>query len=242
MSLEKINGIDLNPEIGEYEVHENIYVQGTEIVDGKMLMSSGQWGKSFIGFFEDGIVKNKVRLADEYFAEGMTYLNGIVYLLTYKEGKVFTFKIEDDQYVKLDKEFEIEQEGWGLTNNGTEIIMSDGTDNIYYRDPKTFEILRTIKITLDGKPIDYINELEYANGYIYSNEWKTPYILKIDPDNGNIVKIFDLPEIASKSENILDENGERDPNAVLNGIAHIEGDRFYVFGKNYDYYYVRDLV
>lgn len=233
--------VNLDIEIGEYEVYEDIYVQGAEIVNKKMLMSSGQWGKSFIGFFENGRVLNKLRLEDEYFAEGLTFFNDLVYLLTYKEGKVFTYTIDGNELIKNDLEFSIDQEGWGLTHNDKHIIMSDGTDKVYFRDPDTFEIIDSIDITLDGEPVDRINELEYAKEYIYANQWKSHYIYKIDPKNGNIVESYYLPKIATKSDNIIDDEGNRDPNAFLNGIAHIKDDRFFVFGKNFEHYYVMDL-
>lgn len=235
----------LNPEDkfehGEYEMKENVFVQGAELVDDKMIVSSGQYKKSYIGILEDGQVKSKVDLDDEYFAEGLTYFNNKIYLLTWRENKVLTYDLNGETIIKRDEVFVNEKEGWGLTNNGEHLIMSDGSDRLYFKDANTFETLSEIQVKYNGEAIDKLNELEYANNHVYANVWMSNQILKINPSTGEVVNVFDFSEYAEKEENILDEDGKVDIDAVLNGIAHIEDNKFMIFGKNYKYYYIVEL-
>ena len=130
------------------------------------------------------------------------------------------------------KEFTYDGEGWGMTNNGKQIIMSDGSNNIYFRDPETFKVLSILGVTDNNGPVGNVNELEYIKGnpsYILANVWQTDYILKIDPESGKVLAKADFggtkekyfPEALNKAE-------------VLNGIAYDRiQNRFFITGKNW---------
>ncbi|HYM94459.1 MAG TPA: glutaminyl-peptide cyclotransferase, partial [Chitinophagaceae bacterium] len=124
------------------------------------------------------------------------------------------------------KEFSINTEGWGITTDGKELIVSDGTSNLYFYDPSTFHLLRTEEVTEAGDLSHNLNELEYINGYVYANQWQYPYILKIDPKNGEIVAKADLTDLWSRVQ-------AKDPQAdVPNGIAYDSATKkMYVTGK-----------
>lgn len=168
-----------------------------------------------------------IKLSDEYFGEGITLLNGKIYELTYKTGKAFVY---DAKTLKKIKEFSYEGEGWGLTNNGKEIIMSNGSSKIVYRNPETFAITKTIEVSADKGPIDNINELELVDGFIYSNVWQTNYILKINPETGKVVAVADFSGLLQQYVPGIDQNKVD----VLNGIAYDKvGKRFFITGKNW---------
>ena len=164
-----------------------------------------------------------LKLSDEYFGEGITVLNGKIYELTYKSGKAFVY---DAKTFKKIKEFTYEGEGWGLTNNGKEILMSNGSSKIVYRNPETFAITKTINVSSDTGDVQNVNELELVDGYIYANIWETRFIIKINPENGQVVAVADFTGLLEQYV----------PDAqhfeVLNGIAYDSvGKRFFITGK-----------
>jgi glutamine cyclotransferase len=132
--------------------------------------------------------------------------------------------------------FSYENEGWGMTTDGTNLIQSDGTSNLYYREPATFRTLKVVGVTDNNGPVAYINELEYVDGFIYANIWNTNYIVKIDPSNGRVVSKADLSGILEKAVN---ETPDPNRGNVLNGIAYNEEKKsFYVTGKNWPVMFV----
>ena len=175
---------------------------------------------------ETGKVVRKHDVPPEYFGEGIALLNGQIYQLTWQEGTGFVYDIND---FKLLREFRYSGEGWGLTEDGTNLYMSDGTHVIRVVDPETFQTTRTIVI-LDEKnrPIMRINELEWVKGEIWANVWESGWILRIDPANGKLVGRIDLNKIADQQ---MDASPDAD---VLNGIAYDEaGDRLFITGKKW---------
>ena len=189
------------------------FTQGFAVANGKLIESTGQFGSSWIAEVEivSGRQDKKVVLDKEYFGEGVTVLNNKVYQLTWKNkvGFIYDFRT----YERVD-EFMYDREGWGITHDNVNLIVSDGTDKLYFLDTLTMQPVRTLNVTEKGKAVDQLNELEFIEGYIYANKWQTNYILKIDPSNGNVEGRLDLTKVA---EAVYPGN----PNAdVLNGIAY----------------------
>ena len=122
-------------------------------------------------------------------------------------------------------------EGWGLTHNGDHLIMSNGSATLYFRDPQTFEIVRTIEVRERDKPLSYLNELEFIRGEIWANVYPTEDIVRIDPHSGQVKGRMHFASLVSEDERNNREN-------VLNGIAYNdELQRVYITGKRYSYIY-----
>lgn len=175
---------------------------------------------------ETGKVVRKYDVPPEYFGEGIALLNGQIYQLTWQESTGFVYDIND---FKLLREFRYSGEGWGLTEDGTNLYMSDGTHVIRVVNPETFQTTRTIVVMDEkGRPIMKINELEWVKGEIWANVWESGWILRIDPSNGKLVGRIDLNKIADQQ---MDASPDAD---VLNGIAYDEaGDRLFITGKKW---------
>jgi glutamine cyclotransferase len=189
------------------------FTQGLAVANGKLIESTGQYGSSWIAEVDiaTGKQDKKVILDKEYFGEGVTVLNNKVFQLTWKNNTGFIYDFRT--YEKIG-EFKYDREGWGITHDNVHLIVSDGTDQLYFLDTLTLEPIRTLKVTEKGIPVDHLNELEFIEGYIYANKWQTNFILKIDPATGDVVGRLDLTKVA---EAVYPGN----PNAdVLNGIAY----------------------
>lgn len=220
------------PERYEIEIekiipHEkNYFVQGMEIDGGRMFMSSGGYGNSFVDIVELPSMKvlRSHPLERKYFAEGLTLLDGKLYVLTWREGKCFVLDPET-----LDKtgEFGYKYEGWGLTNDGKYLYMSDGSNYIYKIDPEGFKETDRIEVTSDRGSYRYINELEWINGEIWANVFGEDFILRIDPRTGMITGVIFCDEL-------MKHVGINSVEDVLNGIAYDKrnGD-IYLSGKNW---------
>ena len=209
------------------------FTQGLVFHNGFLYESTGQKGDSTVRKVEinSGRVLQKQDLSDDYFAEGMTILNDRIYQVTWQENTAFVYDVND---FKLLKELKYQGEGWGLTDDGTNLIMSDGTHVIRIVDPETFKTTRTL-VVLDenGKPLLDLNELEYVKGEIWANVWhserigKPNHIARIDPNSGKLLGWINL-------QGISPEDVERDSENTLNGIAYDEaGDRIFVTGKKW---------
>ncbi len=174
-----------------------------------------------------GNVLKEVKLADSFFGEGVTVFNDTLYQLTWQEETVFVYSAKDFKKIK---ELKINGEGWGLTNDGGQLIASNGSSNLYFYEPSTFRLLRELAVTENGSPVLNINELEYVNGFVYANQWQLNYILKINPSNGEVVAKLDLTDLVRRTNT--------DPNNHLNGIAFNKNtNKFYVTGKNWPVLY-----
>ena len=173
------------------------YTQGLIVYKGELYEGTGLEGKSRLMKVDlkSGKAKQSIKLDSIYFGEGITVINDTLYQLTWRNKVVFMYSLKD--FKKL-KEFPIATDGWGLTNNGTELIVSDGTSNLNYYEPGSFKFLRSVNITEAGELIDRVNELEYINGYIYANRYQTFEILKIDPVTGVVIAKADLSDVGSQ--------------------------------------------
>lgn len=166
----------------------------------------------------------QVKLAPQYFGEGICILNNKIYQLTYQEHKVFVY---DLQFRKLTQEFEWPYEGWGMTTNGTQLIINTGGSNLYFVNPETFKIEKTVGVTDNNGYVDNINEMEWVDGFIYANKYLTDFILKINPATGQVLARADLTGIMGKNNIAPAAKTE-----VLNGIAyHPEKKSFFITGK-----------
>ena len=200
------------------------FTQGLIFHDGNLLESTGEVGRSSLRRveLETGKLLQKVDVPEPYFAEGITLLKGKIYQLTWQHEQGFIYDAWTFEKVGT---FKYQGEGWGLTNDGQSLILSDGTNRIRFLDPDNFQVRKTIAVIANGSPVNEINELEYVQGEIYANIWHADRIVRIEPQTGQIVGWIDLTGILSRNE-IHDEE------AVLNGIAYDEtGGRLFVTGK-----------
>jgi glutamine cyclotransferase len=187
------------------------FTQGLLVRNGSLLESTGLNGRSSLREVElaTGRVLKQVPVANEYFAEGLTVIGDRAYQLTWQSQRGFVY--DADTFRLLDT-FTYAGEGWGLATDGRQLVLSDGTSRIRFLDPATFKVERTIDVTLDGKPLDQLNELEWINGEIFANVWQTDLVVRIDPATGRVRGVVDFTGLLPA--------GERPGTDVLNGIAH----------------------
>jgi glutamine cyclotransferase len=206
--------------LNSYPHDTTSFTEGLLIHQGKIYESTGAsqelpQTRSLFGVLDtvNGKIEKKVELDKEkYFGEGITFLNGKVYQLTYKNQIGFIY---DAHTFKKLGDFPIpSKEGWGLTTDGVNLIMSDGTHTLTYLDPNTLKVVKMLAVTENGFAKEALNELEFIKGYIYANVWTTNTIAKIDTTNGKVVGILDLSPLASESANLYKESLE------MNGIAY----------------------
>jgi glutaminyl-peptide cyclotransferase len=211
--------------VGAWPHDRAAFTQGLVFRNGAFLESTGLNGSSSLREVElkTGRVVKRVSLQNEFFAEGLTVLNGRAYQLTWQNGRAFVY---DADTFRREREFTYEGEGWGLATDGRSLILSDGSNRIRFIDPETFRILRTIDVSLEGKPVDQLNELEWIKGEIFANVWQTDNVVRIDPASGHVRGVIDFSGLLSA--------GERNRDHVLNGIAYDPAtDRLFVTGKNW---------
>ena len=203
------------------------FTQGLEFHDNILYEGTGQEGASAIYRLDikTGKAQKEYKLEYQYFGEGITILNNKIYELTYKNdiGFVYdlnTFKILNTWKYKS-------KEGWGLTNDGNSLIMSDGTENIYFIHPENYKEIRRIQVYDENNVVKNLNELEFIKGEIWANIWQTENLVIIDPKSGKVTGEVDLSGI---NGSIL--QNQKDPIDVLNGIAwNSATDKIYVTGK-----------
>ncbi len=219
--------------VNQFPHSTNAYTEGLQFVDGYLYESTGQYGNSYIrkSDLETGKVLQQHRMDNKYFGEGMTILGDKIYQLTYQSQTGFVY---DKKTFKQLRTFSFpNSEGWGMTNDSTHIIYSDGGDQLYYLDPETLKEVKRIKVVDRYGPVSYINELEYINGYIYANQWQTELILKIEPKTGYVVGRADMSTLRQRTGIPAPTANESAPE-VLNGIAYdSKNNRIFVTGKNW---------
>jgi glutamine cyclotransferase len=218
--------------VNTYKHDSKAFTQGLVVHNGFFYEGTG--GRSRDSFhsslrkveIETGKVLQKIDLSGEYFGDGITVFKDKIFQITWQEGKAFVYDLND---FKLLKELRYSGEGWGLTHDGTNLIMSNGSHIIRFVNPETFETIRTITVLDEtGKPLIELNELEYIKGEIWANIWQTGQIVRIDPASGKLLGRIDLEKLA---EEVADKEDEAD---VLNGIAYDEAsDRIFITGKKW---------
>ncbi len=205
--------------VNVYPHDSNAFTQGLVYEDGFLYEGTGLYGSSTLRQveLETGRILRLHNLSDEYFGEGITIFNDKVIQLTWVSNKGFIY---DKFSFDLLGEFDYSTEGWGITHDGDRLIMSDGTANLYFLDPETFEKVEQIEVR-DINPVSRLNELEYIKGEIYANIWLEEKIAIIDPRSGQVKGWIDLKDI-------------QDTNNVANGIAYdASRDRLFITGKNW---------
>ncbi|HEV7332939.1 MAG TPA: glutaminyl-peptide cyclotransferase [Flavisolibacter sp.] len=214
-----------------YPHDTSYFTEGFEFYNGDIIESTGLEGKSKLVQYDlkTGSVKKGINLDSASFGEGVTVFRDTVYQLTYRESKVNVYRARDFQKIG---ERPFTGEGWGLTNDSTALIASNGSNNLYYYEPGTFRLLKTVPVYENDAPAVNINELEYINGFVYANQWQMNYILKIDPATGTVVAKLDLTSVVQQ-EKVLNPNA-----AEINGIAYNkETNQVFITGKNWSKIY-----
>ena len=210
--------------VAEYPHDRRAFTQGLVYADDVLYEGTGLNGQSTVRRvdLESGEVLQAVGLSEEYFGEGIAVVDDRIYQLTWTNGVCVVYDRETFEVVKA---FGYTTEGWGLTTDGERLIMSDGTNRLYVRDPETFERIDTIDVFDGANAVANLNELEIVDGEIWANIWQTDRIARIDPETGHVTGWIDLA-------GLLSERDRRHPVDVLNGIAHDpETDRLFVTGK-----------
>ena len=184
------------------------FTQGLLYLDGALLESTGLNGESSLRKvdLETGNSLKHVDVSPEYFAEGLALFGGKLFQLTWQDHKCFVYDLETFQ---KEKEFTYEGEGWGLTTDGHWLIMSDGTDQIRFLDPATFQEKRRITVLAHGQPVNRLNELEYIKGEIFANVWGTDYVVRIDPATGRLLGVIDFTGLLApedRDQNTADQH------------------------------------
>jgi glutamine cyclotransferase len=211
----------------------NAFTQGLEFHNGYLYESTGLNGQSSLRKVElrTGRVLQIHRLAQEYFAEGITIFGNRIYQLTWQNGVCFVYSLNN---FRQETQFRYYGEGWGLTNDGKHLIMSDGSETITFRDPETFTEVRKITVRAQGKPVKNLNELEYIDGEIWANIWYSDMIARIDPQTGIVKAWVDMEGVPMPDRGIED---------VLNGIAYDrQNKRIFVTGKRWSKLFEIELV
>jgi len=210
--------------VHSYPHDAGAFTQGLLFHDGSLYESTGQYGASSIREvrLKDGKVLREHALPGVYFGEGMTLWNDMLLTLTWRNGLGFCWSLSE---FKQSCSFSYTGEGWGLTHNGTSLIMSDGSADIRFLDPATYAEQRRITVTWNDRPVLRLNELEYVKGEILANVWMTDRIARINPETGAVIDWIDLSALTAKAQ-------PSSYDAVLNGIAYdAKADRLFVTGK-----------
>jgi glutaminyl-peptide cyclotransferase len=215
--------------ISQYPHDTASYTQGLEFYKGKLYESGGDFKNSLLQFGDaktGKIDKTHKMGTDKIFGEGITILNGKLYQLTWQTHEVFVYDVKDIS--KVIQQYTWPYDGWGITNNGTDLIITTGGADLYFVDPTTFKVKNTVHIHDNAGPVDSVNELEYVDGFVWGNIYQTNDIVKIDPQTGTIVGKMNF-------DNLLDPQSRLQSRAeAMNGIAYDSTSKtFFITGKRW---------
>jgi glutamine cyclotransferase len=216
-----------------YPHDSNAFTQGLVFENGILYESTGLYGQSTLRRveLETGKILQSYALPDQFFGEGITIFGDKIIQLTWQSNKGFVY---DKFSFDLLQEFSYPTEGWGITHNGSQLIMSDGTATLYFLNTETFEIVGQVNV-YDTNPVTKLNELEYIKGEVYANIWQEEKIAIINPQTGQVKAWIDLTNLRS-----IGNQGSGD---VLNGIAYdAENDRFFITGKKWSKLFEIELI
>lgn len=211
------------------------FTQGLVYHQGFLFEGSGKRGLSTLRKInlEDAEVQMSKQLNRRYFGEGIEIVGDKIYQLTWESHMVFVY--DKASFEQLGSHYNATQ-GWGLAFDGSALILSDGSTMLQFMDPETFAPIRKVEVTLNGTPIQYLNELEYIDGEVWANVWQTDYILRIDPATGKVNSSINLKGLSDNAELGSSE-------AVLNGIAwDADNRRLFVTGKHWSKLFEIELV
>ena len=205
------------------------FTQGLAIEGGQLYEGTGLYGASTVRRVDlaSGRPEKQRALNPRYFGEGIAILGGRLYQITWMNGAAVVYNLDT---FEVERTMQYDGEGWGLTHDGKQLIMSDGSATLRFRDPQTFAVTREIEVRDNGVPLAMLNELEYIDGEIWSNIWYDDRIARISPADGTVLGFIDLSTLYPKSV--------RGSEAVLNGIAYdAKAKRLFVTGKNWPQLY-----
>jgi glutamine cyclotransferase len=211
-----------------YPHNSRAFTQGLIFHEGFLYESTGLYGESSLRKIDlrTGKVLLENKIDEIHFAEGLTLFNNLLIQLTWKSHLGFLYEVDTFEYIGS---FEFPYEGWGITHDNQNLIISDGSDTLHFLDPKNFLVTKEIQVHLNGLMINQLNELEFINGKIYSNVWHTDLILIINPDDGEVIGWINLTGLEKQSD--LSKN-------VLNGIAFDQtNNHLFITGKNWPHLY-----
>jgi glutaminyl-peptide cyclotransferase len=212
--------------VNTYPHDPEAFTQGLTYKDGFLFESTGGWGRSSIRQvrIEDGAVLKRSALPPSVFGEGLVFWEGEIISLTWRDG--IGFRWSGDTLLETGR-LPWKGEGWGITHNSRELIVSDGSSVLQFLAPHTFRELRAIEVTAAGRPLPFLNDLEWVEGEIWANVWMTDLIARIDPESGRVTRWVDCRGLRRASLGF-------NHNSVLNGIAYDAGHgRLYLTGKNW---------
>ena len=210
--------------VNSYPHDPTSFTQGLVWKDGGFYESTGLYGQSRVRRLEfpSGKVIKELKLAPELFGEGLALVDGRLIQLTWKSRRGFVY---DRDSFSVIQEFRYDTEGWGLTYDGNNLILSDGSSDLFYLDPQTYRPARRLAVTMNGRALTELNELEFIEGEIWANVWQTDLIVRIEPASGRVTSFLNLKGILAPSDRTSSD-------AVLNGIAYdAEKKRIFVTGK-----------
>jgi len=214
---------------------QTAYTQGLFIHNGYLYLSTGQRGASYLRKIDlkQGRILQSVSLKNQYFGEGACFYKERIYQLTWEEQTCFVY---DAGTLKQMGTLSYRGEGWGLTSDGVHLIMSDGSSTLYFRDPETFAVVRTITVMNGAREVRWLNELEYIEGEIWANVYTTDEVVRIDPASGKVTGVIDLTGLLARQY-------QTPKTEVLNGIAYdAQTKHIYVTGKYWAKIYRISLV
>jgi len=216
-----------------YPHDTSAFTQGLVYRNNQLYEGTGLYNESSLRRVDlkSGNVQKETDLDTSLFGEGITILHDTIYQLTWKEHVAIAYSLKDFKELKR---FNWSNEGWGITNNGTDLIISDGSDKIYFVRPSDFKLLRVLSVYDNLGPMDALNELEWINGSIYANRWERDYIVKIDPESGRIIGRMEFKDALQTYAHYSPAEQARvqEDGAFLNGIAwDSTSQRLFVTGK-----------
>ncbi|MBX2925041.1 MAG: glutaminyl-peptide cyclotransferase [Chitinophagaceae bacterium] len=209
------------------------FTQGLVYYNDQMYEGTGQKKESSLRKvdYKTGKIEKRIDLESTLFGEGITILNDTIYQLTWQDHIVLVYSLKNMKEVR--KQY-WPNEGWGITHDGTNLIISDGTDKLYFVRPGDFKLLNIVSVSNNNGPVYKLNELEYIGGYIFANQWETDNILKIDPNSGFVAGVMDFKDALKKLANINYDKQAIEDGAVLNGIAwDAATGKMFVTGKRW---------
>ena len=219
--------------VKEYPHDTDNYTEGLIWHNNALYESTGEPGESQL--IKTDLITGKeektVNLPDTDFGEGIAIIGDKIYQLTYQNHKAYEYDLAT--FKKL-KEFTFPYEGWGMTTDGKQLIISTGSSNLYFINPDNFQVKNTLGITDNYGPVSSINELEYVNGFVYANVWHEKKIIKIDLGTGKVAGVIAIGDIMAQAGKPIDTNQPGNTEKVLNGIAFDSSkNSFYITGKNW---------
>lgn len=220
--------------VNAYRHDQEAFTQGLSFADGWLYEGTGLHGHSTLRQVElqTGDVRKLVKLPERYFGEGITVSSDRIIQLTWQAGTGFVY--DRESFARLE-EFRYETEGWGITEDGENLIMSDGSAVLRFLDPETFRETRRLEVKGPDGPVNRLNELEYVRDEIYANVWQTERIARIDPASGRVTGWIDLGGLLRREEAAGAD--------VLNGIAYDRnGKRLFVTGKLWPWLFEIEIV